>query len=141
METNSARQKTTKRLASNSDYKISVWNGYSIEEKNGPDFTIYYLYPTDTTKKLYGNGGIYFGGYPQRIRSERDKKLIKDSLLNGTLLGRKIMWTIFDYGNSLSAETVLELGAHDKISAFASGQSYSDIDSLIRTFESLKHDK
>jgi len=141
IDTNSTRQKITKKLSSNSDYKISIWNDYSIEEKNGPDFTVYYLYPTDTTKKLFGNGGIYFGGHPQRIRPDGEKKLIKDSLLNGNLLGKKTTWTIFDYGSSLSAETILELGDYDKVSAFAYGHSYSDIDSLIKTLESLKHDK
>jgi hypothetical protein len=141
IDTITTRQKITKKLSSNSDYKISVWNDYSIEEKNGPDFTVYYLYPTDTTKKLFGNGGIYFGGYPERIRPDENKKLIKDSLLNGNLLDKKITWTIFDYGNSLSAETILELGDYDKVSAFVNGHSYSDIDSLIRILETLKYDK
>jgi hypothetical protein len=141
IDTITSRQKITKKLSSNSDYQISVWNDYSIEEKNGPDFTVYYLYPTDTTKKLFGNGGIYFGGHPERIQPDGDKKLIKDSLLNGNLLGKKTTWTIFDYGNSLSAETILEFGDYDKVSAFANGKSYSDIDSLIRILETLKHDK
>ena len=141
IDTDSTRQKITKQLSSNSDYKILLWNDYSIKERNGPDFTVYYLYPTDTTKKLSGNGGIYFGGHPQRIQPDGDKKLIKDSLMNGNLLGKKITWTIFDYGNSISAETILELGNYDKVSAFAYGQSYSDIDSLIRTLESLKSGK
>jgi hypothetical protein len=135
------RQKITKNLSSNSDYKISVWNDYSIEEKNGPDFTVYYLYPTDTSKKIFGNCGIYFGGHPERIRPDGDKKLIKDSLINGNMLGKKTSWTIFDYGNSLSAETILEFGDYDKVDAFANGQSYSDIDSLIKTLESLKYSK
>lgn len=138
IDTNSPRQKVTKKLSSNSDYNISVWNDYTIEKKNGPDFTVYYLYPTDTTKKLFGNGGIYFGGNPQRIRPVGEKKLVKDSFLNGNLLGKPITWTIFDYGNSLSAETILELGDYEKVSAFAYGHSYSDIDSLIKTLESLK---
>jgi hypothetical protein len=141
IDTISTRQKITKKLSSNSDYHISVWNDYSIQERNGPDFTVYYLYPTDTTKKLFGNGGIYFGGHPKRIRPDGDKKLIKDSLINGNLLGKPITWTIFDYGNSISAETILELGDYEKISAFAYGQSYSDIDSLIRTLESLNSNK
>jgi hypothetical protein len=141
IDTITTRQKITKKLSSSSDYKISVWNDYSIEEKNGPDFTVYYLYPTDTTKKLFGNGGIYFGGYPERIRPDENKKLIKDSLLNGNLLDKNITWTIFDYGKSLSAETILELGDYDKVSAFVNGHSYSDIDSLIRILETLKYDK
>jgi hypothetical protein len=138
VDTISARQKITKKLSSNSDYQISVWNDYSIEEKNGPDFTVYYLYPTDTTKKLFGNAGIYFGGYPQRIRPDGDKKLVRESLISGNLLGKKIAWTIFDYGNSISAKTILELGDYDKVSAFAYGHSYSDIDSLTNVLESLK---
>ena len=134
----SAKQKTVRWLASNSEYQISVWGNYSIEERNGPDFTVYYLYPADTTKKLFGNGGIYFGGHPQRIRPDGDKKLVKDSLITGTLLGKKVGWTIFDYGTSISAETILEMGDYEKISAFAHGYSYSDIDSLISVLESLK---
>lgn len=135
------RQKITRKLSSNSDYQISVWNDYTIQEKNEPDFTVFYLYPTDTTKKLFGKGGIYFGGHPQQILPDIDKKLTKDSLLNGNLLGKKTTWTIFDYGNNLSAETILEFGNYSKISAFAYGHNYSDIDSLIRTLESLKLDK
>lgn len=141
IDTSSPRQKVTKKIFSNSDYNISVWNDYTIEEKKGPDFIVYYLYPTDTTKKLFGNGGIYFGRHPQQIRPVGEKKLVKDSLLNGNLLGKPITWTIFDYGNSLSAETILELGDYEKVSAFAYGHSYSDIDSLIKTLESLKLSK
>lgn len=135
------KQKTTKRLSSNSNYQISIWDSYSIEDRNGPDFTVYYFYPTDTAKELFGNGGIYFGGHPQPIRPDGEKKLIGDSLSNGNLLGKKITWTIFNYGNTLSAETILELGDYDKVSAFAYGHSYSDIDSLIGILESLKLDK
>ena len=53
-------------------------------------------------------------------------------------MGNKINWTIFDYGVSISVETILELGDYDKVSAFAHGRSYSDIDSLINVLESLK---
>ena len=134
----SSIQKIVRRLTSNSEYQISVWGNYSIEERNGPDFTVYYFYPADTTKKLFGNGGIYFGGHPQHIRPDADKKLVKDSLIVGNLLGKKVDWTIFDYGTSISAETILEMGDYEKISAFAHGYSYSDIDSLISALESLK---
>lgn len=132
------KQKIVRSLASNSEYQISVWENYTIEERNGPDFTVYYLYPADTTKKLFGNGGIYFGRHPQRIRPDRDKKLIKDSLIVGNLLGKKVDWIIFDYGNSISAETISEMEDYMKISAFAYGHSYSDIDSLISILGSLK---
>lgn len=134
-------QKISKSLSSNSTYKISVWNNYSIEESIGPDFTVYYIVPGDTSKILFGTGGLYFGGHPQKIAPNEKKKLLKDSLLDGNLLGKKITWTIFDYGNTLSAETIVELGDYDKISAFAHGHSYSDIDSLISVLESLKLDK
>ncbi|HEX7902320.1 MAG TPA: hypothetical protein VF487_00475 [Chitinophagaceae bacterium] len=133
-----SKQKIVKSLGSNSAYQISVWENYSIEERNGPDFTVYYLYPADTTKELFGNGGIYFGGHPQRIQPDGDKKLIKDSLIVGNFLGKKVDWIIFDYGSSISAETILEMGDYEKISAFAYGHGYSDIDSLISVLESLK---
>ena len=134
----SSKQKIVKRLTPNSDYQILVWTDYKIEERNGPDFTVYYFFPADTTKKLFGTGGFYFGGHPQRIQPDGDKKLIKDSIVDGNLLGNKINWTLFDYGASISVETILELGDYDKVSAFAHGRSYSDIDSLINVLESLK---
>ena len=133
----SSKQKIVKRLAPNSEFQILIWTDYKIEERNGPDFTVYYFYPVDTTKKLFGTGGVYFGGHPQRIQPDGEKKLIKDSLVVGNLLGKKIDWTLFDYGSNITAETILEMGDYEKVSAFASGHSYSDIDSLIKVMESL----
>ena len=57
------------------------------------------------------------------------------------LLGKKVVWTVYDYGGDISAETILELGDYDKISGFAHGRKYSDIDSLISVIESLKQKK
>ena len=134
----SSKQKVEKRLTKDSKYQILVWDDYKIQESNGPDFTVYHIFPADTTDKKFGNAGLYFGGHPQRIQPDSDKKLIKDTLIAGTLLNKKISWTLFDYGSSISAETILEMGDYDKISAFAFGRSYSDIDSLIKVLESLE---
>jgi len=125
------------KLSSTSEFEITIPDYYKIEKHQGPDFEVYSLSPSDTSKN-FSNGGIYFGGHPQKITPLFEIKLKKDSLISGLLLGNKIEWTIYEYDSLFSAQTLLSLDNYLKIHAFTYATSYSQLDTLIRIMESLK---
>jgi hypothetical protein len=124
------------KLDSTSEYEITIPNYYRIQKKQGVDFEVYSLCPSDTGKN-FTNGGIYFGGHPQRIAPLFEIHLKKDSSRSGILLGNKIDWTIYEYDSLFSAQAVLNLNDYLKIHAFTYATSYSQLDTLIRIMESL----
>ncbi len=119
------------------EYEISLPDYYRIEKRQGPDFEVYSLSPIDTSKNI-SNGGIYFGGHPQRIAPLFDIKLRKDSLISGLLLGNKISWMIYEYDSLFSAQTILNLDDYLRVHAFTYATSYSQLDTLIKVMESLR---
>lgn len=51
----------TEKRVGETEYYISLPPNFSIRETEGPDFSVYYFYLTDTTLKPNFGGGLYFG--------------------------------------------------------------------------------
>src|ERR1700759_2724737 len=45
-------------------YYLSIPANYVIKENNGPDFSVYYFYPSDTSDRKSFRGGFYLGNAP-----------------------------------------------------------------------------
>lgn len=51
----------------NTGFLISIPSDYSIKTSNGPDFSVYYFSPADTSKRNKLSGGLYFGNFPNKF--------------------------------------------------------------------------
>lgn len=120
----------------NSEMYISLPGDYTIEETVGPDFTVCYFRPGDSTNKRIGSAGVYFGGHPNLFGP--DTITCKNQSIDGMLLGRKTSWNVYDCDGKVSAETIVAFGEYDKVHAFATGKSLSETDSLIKLFATLR---
>src|SRR5690348_14914382 len=69
---NIGKIKLTEKPIGESGFVISIPFDYSITTSNGPDFSVYYFSPTDTTVKDKLSGGLYFGNFPHEFEPDND---------------------------------------------------------------------
>jgi hypothetical protein len=122
------------------NYKISIPRDYSIKEKEGPDFTVFYFAPTDTTIKHKFSGGIYFGNYPNKFSSSSGG--CKNEIIKGDILDGYAYWTVFDCNGDFSIQTITASksreGWNNQIHAFGHGKSKNEIYKLLGIYSTLR---
>jgi len=122
------------------NYKISIPRDYSIKEKEGPDFTVFYFAPTDTTVKDKFSGGIYFGNYPSKFGSPNDT--CKSEIITGDILDGHTDWTVYTCGKDFSIQTITASksgqGWNNRIHAFGHGKSKSELFKMLKIYSTLK---
>ena len=126
-----------------SNYYISLPLNYIIEEKEGIDFSVYYFVPKDTTLKASFKGGMYFGNFPSEFAPENDS--CKTSQIKNKLLEEYREWTVYNCNGKYEIQTITDSKSgedwNEKIHAFGSANSESDMKKLLIIYTTLKQKK
>jgi hypothetical protein len=124
-----------------SKFKISLPRDYSIKEKRGEDFSVYYFNPIDSTNKDSLSGGIYFGNYPSEFKPDNDSCKIEK--INSKLLNHSAEWKVYDCNNQFSLQTIVtndkNEGWDELIHAFGSCKSKEDLIKLLLIYSTMKN--
>ena len=122
------------------DYLISIPKNYSIKEREGPDFSVFYFADSDTTALPDFAGGMYFGNYPNKFPALNDSCKVRTQ--ESEILGKNSTWTIFECNGQFSAQTIIDSksdeGWNDKIHAFGHGRSKEDLEKLLAIYSTLR---
>jgi len=134
------KNKLIERQIGKSAYYISIPENYSIKETEGPDFSVFYFSPTDTTIKTAFSGGLYFGNFPQEFKPE-NKDCTTESI-KGTILNNNKDWTVYNCKEKYFIQTIVDSKSgeswNEKIHAFGHGNSKSDINKILEIYSTLK---
>ena len=120
------------------DLYISLPESYSIRKKSGPDFSVYYFGPADSTIKADFSGGIYLGNFPQEFTAANDS--CKNSSIKGKILDDAPNWKIFTCDSSFFLQTIIENKGDksaDKLHAFGKG-TVGNEEKVLKVFATLK---
>lgn len=121
------------------DYKISIPEDYIIEETEGPDFWVYYIYPKDTTDLSSFRAGLYLGGHPSEFSAENDD--CSTEKIFGKILEQNKSWTVYRCDGTISIQAIvdgeLDQGYQLRIHAFGNCASEEDMDKLLKVFSTL----
>jgi hypothetical protein len=119
---------------------ISLPADYSIRQKGGADFMVYYFDRADSTIKSDFSGGLYIGSAPSEFpptdltcQSSKIERMILQSLA---------VWRVYNCGDSsFFAQTVLDNTSgkegSKKLHAFGKGKSQADLDKMMKIFATL----
>lgn len=123
----------------NTGFSISLPDAYKVEETLGPDFNVYYFYPSDSTSKVYFSGGVYLGNYPSEFNTENDScKLDK---VKSIVLNKNNEWKVLDCRGEFSIQTIIDNenndGWNEKIHAFGYARSEDEMNKLFYVFSTL----
>lgn len=133
----------TEKQIGESNYFISIPTGYSITASDGPDFSVYYFSPTDTTLRNKLNGGLYFGNFPHEFRPANDS--CKREYRKGKILGEIRDWTVYNCDGNYSIQAITDSKSgqdwNQKIHVFGHGKSYRDLDVILEIYETLRKNK
>lgn len=119
-------------------YYISLPPGYSLTSKIGPDFSVYYFAPTDTTDKKSFHGGIYIGGYPNRFSPPGIS--CTTSTVTSSILNTDAQWTVYKCDSNYSVQTLVEgigVGGNDKLHAFGDATSGDGMQKVLDIYGTL----
>lgn len=133
------KQLTEKQIG-DSNYYISIPKKYTIKENRGPDFSVYYFYPTDTTATAAFSGGFYFGNHPSRFESASDS--CKTEKMQRKILNKNADWTVYNCKGKYSIQSIIESGSNEGwnqyIHAFASANSAADLKKVFLILGTMK---
>lgn len=125
------------------DFYISIPKGYTIKENRGPDFSVYYFFPKDTTKTEALTGGMYFGNHPSQIEKSIDS--CKTTKIKSSILNKDAEWTSIECKSRFSTQTIVESGStegwNNYVHAFANSSSEADLKKVLKIFKTLKKKK
>lgn len=125
------------------DFYISIPKGYTIKENRGPDFSVYYFFPKDTTNTQAFTGGMYFGNHPSQFDESVDS--CKTKKIKSIVLSKDTEWTSIQCKTRFSLQTIIESGStegwNSYIHAFAHTSSESDLKKVLTIFKTLKKKK
>ncbi|WP_157593757.1 hypothetical protein [Pontibacter actiniarum] len=134
----SFRASLTEVQIGGSGYYIALPPNYSITEKEGPDFSVYYFTPTDTTGVPAYSAGLYFGNYPSKFGPDS----CKTDVLTGKVLHSTSNWTTYACDGKYFTETIAEsksgAGWNRMIHAFGGGTNASALDKTMVIFSTLR---
>jgi hypothetical protein len=120
-------------------YYISIPTGYFIKENRGPDFSVFYLVPIDTTVNVDFSGGLYFGNFPGKFPPPNDS--CKVEMIKGEIFSSNADWTVFDCGKAYSIQAIVtnrfSTGWNNQIHAFGHGTSKSELYKILYMFATL----
>ncbi len=132
------KQLTEKQIGE-TNYYISIPKKYTIKENRGPDFSVYYFYPTDTTAAAAFSGGFYFGNHPSLFEPSDSCKTEK---IQRKILKKNTEWTVYNCKGKYSIQSIVESGSskgwNQYIHAFASANSAADLKNIFLILETMK---
>ncbi|MBS1542513.1 MAG: hypothetical protein JST14_02670 [Bacteroidetes bacterium] len=121
-------------------YYISMPNKYSITEKEGPDFSVFYFADSGTTSATSISGGMYFGNFPSEFPPKSDSCKVRT--MDSQILGNKSSWTIYECDREFAIQTIVESnsgeGWNSQIHAFGHGKSKEDLDKILAIYSTLR---
>lgn len=130
----------TEKQIGESGFYISIPADYSITTSNGPDFSVYYFSPTDTTVKNKLSGGLYFGNFPHEF--EADNVSCKIETLKGNILDRLQDWTVYNCQGDYSIQTIADNkkseGWNQRIHAFGQAYNKDDLHTILGIYSTLR---
>lgn len=130
----------TEKPIGESGYVLSIPNDYSITTSNGPDFSVYYFSPTDTTAINKLSGGLYFGNYPSKFEADNDS--CKTETLEGKILDNSQNWTVYNCQEDYSIQTIVENkkgeGWNQKVHAFGHAKNKDELQIILEIYSTLK---
>lgn len=124
-------------------YYLSVPANYVIKENQGPDFSVYYFYSSDTTDKKSFRGGFYLGNAPGGFAIDYDS--CKVEKLYSLILGDNKPWTVYNCDGNYSIQIItasksgMEWG--QLIHAFGKAGSRVEINKLLEVYSTLTKPK
>ncbi len=140
---NSYIKELVERQIGESNYYISIPTDYTIEEIDGPDFSVYYFYPTDTTIVANFSGGFYFGNHPSQFPPDSDSCKTDNS--KSKILDENADWTIYNCNDKYAIQTIIDNksseGWNERIHAFGRANSTKDLNKLLTIFTTMKKKK
>ncbi|TDO96593.1 hypothetical protein [Flavobacterium sp. 245] len=123
-----------------SKYYISIPKKYTIKENIGPDFSVYYFVPADTTATAAFSGGFYFGNYPSLFESASDS--CKTEKIKSKILNKNADWRVYNCKGKYSIQSIFESGSNEGwnqyIHAFANANSAADLKKVFLILETMK---
>lgn len=126
-----------------SGYVISIPADYSIVGSDGPDFSVYYFSPTDTTLSDKLSAGLYFGNFPNAFEADSDN--CKMEKLKGEILDTLSDWTVYNCQGNYSIQTIIDNkkneGWNQKIHAFGYARSRDELEVILEIFSTLEKKK
>ncbi|MTH16356.1 hypothetical protein [Flavobacterium sp. LC2016-01] len=130
----------TEKQIGETNYYISIPKKYTIKENRGPDFSVYYFYPTDTTATAAFSGGFYFGNHPSQFGPSSDS--CKTEKIKRKILNKTADWTVYNCKDIYSIQSIVESGSNEGwnqyIHAFANANSAADLKKVFLIMETMK---
>ena len=123
-----------------SKFAVGVPPGYFVKESEGPDFSVYYVQPTDSARKPGFTAGFYFGNHPSWFGPHGDS--CGTGQLARPLLGRPAIWTTYTCRADLAAQAIVASGSgegwSEKLHAFAGGATPAELDQALTILTTLQ---
>jgi hypothetical protein len=120
-------------------YYISLPENYTLEESEGPDFSVFYFYPKDSSARGVFNGGIYIGGYPSEFEPQGED--CRAEKMTSNVFEKSRDWTVYNCSGEYSIQTIVDYkykdGYEEKIHVFGNSSSKSEINKLLTVFSTL----
>jgi hypothetical protein len=130
----------TEKPIGESGYVISIPADYSITTSKGPDFSVYYFSPTDTTAKDKLSGGLYFGNFPNEFEADSDS--CKAETLKGKILDNIQDWTVYNCKEDYTIQTITDNkkgeGWNQRVHAFGHAISKDELKTILDIYSTLK---
>lgn len=124
-------------------YYLSVPVNYVIKENQGPDFSVYYFYSSDTADKKSFRGGFYLGNAPGGFSGDYDS--CKTEKLYSPILGDNKPWTVYNCDGNYSIQIITDRKSGMKwgklIHAFGNAGSRVEINKLLEVYATLTKTK
>ena len=137
---NSYIKELVERQIGESNYYISIPKDYTLEATDGPDFSVYYFYPIDTTIIANFSGGFYFGNHPSQFPPDSGSCKINNS--KSKILDENADWTIYNCNDEYAIQTIIDSksgeGWNEFIHAFGRASSTADRNKLLTIFTTMK---
>ncbi|SHG64231.1 hypothetical protein SAMN04488109_1203 [Chryseolinea serpens] len=128
------------KVVPHSGYVIDLPSNYSLKENTGPDFSVFYFKPIDTTSIPNFYGGFYLGNYPSRFSVANNS--CSHAPLQAPLFNALEEWTLFDCMNGFSSQAIGATNTKDGwdtyVHAFGHGADDEALHKLVTIFATLR---
>lgn len=140
---NSFKNTLVETQISHTNFYISLPSDYTITSKDGPDFSVYYFSPTDTTIKADFSGGLYFGNFPSEFEKDNDSCIT--TTLKSKILETNAEWTIYKCNSEYTLQTIIDSksgeGWNARIHSFGNAKSEEEMYKVLDIYSTLKQRK
>jgi hypothetical protein len=114
-------------------FAILLSPGYKMEEKKGPDYSVFYINPVDTANGK-GEAGIYFGPSPDQ---SGPKSALSQNIDEGMVLGKKAHITTYATPTYTWVETIIDENDSLKIQYWYYGYNETEMIGLNKMMSSI----